>query len=359
MIKIVTISREFGSGGRTIGKEVAEKLGMPCYDKDFIEKIAEETGYAKEFIADESEYAPNGNSLAYMFIGRGLDGLSNADKIWIAQKKVIEELAEKGACVIVGRCADYVLRERKDVLNVFVYADKKYRAERIVKQYGESSVEPEKRLADKDKKRKLNYKYFTEQEWGKRQNYHLSIDSGFLGIEKPVVGLVLHLKANKEIKNTLAYIKPSGRIIKGIYSIGFAAIIAQALMSVMTYLLNVIFVRIGENVVTAYGLYYKIQQFILFSAFGLRDAITPIVSFNHGMGSKERVKDGIKYGLIYTLGIMLIGFVGLEVFVELVISGTCGTWLVWMSFVIAEVLSVIVSVVFMKKVNTKKVMSMN
>ena len=170
---------------------------------------------------------------------------------------------------------------------------------------------------------------------------------------------MLHLKANKEIKNTLAYIKPSGRIIKGIYSIGFAAIIAQALMSVMTYLLNVIFVRIGENVVTAYGLYYKIQQFILFSAFGLRDAITPIVSFNHGMGSKERVKDGIKYGLIYTLGIMLIGFVGLEVFAELVISGTCGTWLVWMSFVIAEVLSVIVSVVFMKKVNTKKVMSMN
>lgn len=190
MIKIITISREFGSGGRTIGKEVAAKLGISCYDKDLIEKIAEETGYAKEYIADEAEYAPNSNSLAYMFIGRGLDGLSNADKIWIAQKKVIEELAEKSACVIVGRCADYVLRERKDVLNVFVYADKKYRAERIVKQYGESEVEPEKRLADKDKKRKLNYKYFTEQEWGKRQNYHLSIDSGFIGIEKSVALIV-------------------------------------------------------------------------------------------------------------------------------------------------------------------------
>lgn len=190
MIKIITISREFGSGGRTIGKKVAEKLGIPCYDKDLIEKIAEETGYAKEYIADKGEYAPNSNSLAYMFIGRGLDGLSNADKIWIAQKKVIEELAEKGACVIVGRCADYVLRERKDVLNVFVYADKKYRAERIVKQYGESELEPEKRLADKDKKRKLNYKYFTEQEWGKRQNYHLSIDSGFLGIEKSVALII-------------------------------------------------------------------------------------------------------------------------------------------------------------------------
>ena len=248
-------------------------------------------------------------------------------------------------------------------------------------------------------------------------------------IVSALVGLILHLKANKEIKNTISYMKPTGRIIKSIYSVGFAAIIAQALMSVMTYLLNVIFVRIGENVVTAYGLYYKIQQFILFAAFGLRDAITPIVSFNHGMGSKERVKDGVKFGLVYTIGIMLIGFVGLEVFAEpftgifglsgetkqlcvsamrvisisymfaganiafqgifqaldsgiesliisicrqflfvipvaylfakMVISGMCGTWLVWMSFVIAEVLSVIVSIVFMKRVNVKKVIPMN
>ena len=183
---IITISREFGSGGRTIGKEVAKKLGIPCYDKDLIEKISEETGYAKDFIEEEGEYAPNSNSFAYMFLGRGLDGLSNADKIWIAQKKVIQEIASKGPCVIVGRCADYVLKDRTDCLNVFVYADKKLRAERIVNKYGESSVKPEKRLDDKDKKRKLNYKYFTEQDWGKRENYHLCIDSGFLGINKAV-----------------------------------------------------------------------------------------------------------------------------------------------------------------------------
>lgn len=186
MVNIITISREFGSGGRTIGREVAKRLGIPCYDRELIEKIAEETGYAKDFIEKESEYAPNANSFAYMFLGRGMDGLSNADKIWISQKKVIRELAEKGACVIVGRCADYVLRERTDCMNVFVYADKKYRAERIVTQYGEREVEPEKRLEDKDKKRRLNYKYFTDQEWGKRQNYHLCIDSGFTGIEKAV-----------------------------------------------------------------------------------------------------------------------------------------------------------------------------
>lgn len=135
-------------------------------------------------------------------------------------------------------------------------------------------------------------------------------------IASALCGLVLHFMYNKEIKNTVKYLKPSRQIIKDIYSIGFAAIIAQALMSVMTYLLNVIFVRIGENVVTAYGLYYKIQQFILFAAFGLRDAITPIVSFNHGLGNKKRVEDGIKYGMAYTLVIMLLGFVGLELFAE-------------------------------------------
>lgn len=248
-------------------------------------------------------------------------------------------------------------------------------------------------------------------------------------ISSALCGIMLHLKANKEIKNNLSYIKPSGKIIKRIYSIGFAAIIAQALMSVMTYLLNVILVRIGENVVTAYGLYYKIQQFILFAAFGFRDAITPIVSFNHGMGNKERVKDGVKHGLLYTSGIMLIGFVGLEIlaepfagifglsgetkalcisairiisisymfaganiafqgifqaldsglasliisvcrqflfvipvaytFTEMILSNICGTWLVWMSFVIAELLSVLVSILFMKKVNKNKILVMS
>ncbi|MGN1341111.1 MAG: MATE family efflux transporter, partial [Oscillospiraceae bacterium] len=119
-----------------------------------------------------------------------------------------------------------------------------------------------------------------------------------------VMALVFHLRLNKEIDNGLRYIKPSASVIGKIYSIGLPAIIAQALMSVMTYGLNIILVRISENAVTAYGLYYKIQQFILFAAFGLRDAITPIVSFNYGMGSRSRVKQGIKYGMIYTLAIM-------------------------------------------------------
>lgn len=190
MTKIITISREFGSGGRTIGKEVSTQLGIPCYDKELIEKIAEETGYAKDFIAEEGEYAPSVSGFAYAFLGRGMDGLSNADRIWFAQKKVIEELAEKGPCVIVGRCADYILKDRTDCLNVFVYADTAFKAERIVREYGENNIEPEKRLADKDKKRKLNYKYFTEREWGRRKNYHMCLDSGFLGIEQTTALIV-------------------------------------------------------------------------------------------------------------------------------------------------------------------------
>lgn len=128
-----------------------------------------------------------------------------------------------------------------------------------------------------------------------------------------LLALVFHLKANKEISNQFKYIKPSLKIIKEIYAIGLPAIIAQALMSVMTYGLNLILGSIGNGFVTAYGLYYKIQQFVLFAAFGLRDAITPIVSFNHGMKNKERIKDGIKYGMAYTLFIMLVGLIALEV----------------------------------------------
>lgn len=131
-----------------------------------------------------------------------------------------------------------------------------------------------------------------------------------------VLALIFHFRLIKEIDSGLRYLRPSGSVIGKIYSIGLPAIIAQALMSVMTYGLNLILVRISENAVTAYGLYYKIQQFILFAAFGLRDAITPIVSFNYGMGSRSRVRQGIKYGMMYTLIIMAAGLVLLEVFAE-------------------------------------------
>ena len=108
--------------------------------------------------------------------------------------------------------------------------------------------------------------------------------------------------------------KPQINLIKEIYSIGLPAIIAQALMSIMTYALNLILGRISESAVTAYGLFYKIQQFILFAAFGMRDAITPVISYNYGTGDTSRVSEGIKWGLVYTCGIMAIGMVILQFF---------------------------------------------
>lgn len=181
---IITISREFGSGGRTIAKMVAEQLGIPCYDKELIEKIAEESGYEKDFVAKSADEAPGKNFFSYTFVGRDAHGLSLNDYLWQAQCKVIYDLAEKGSCVIVGRCADYLLRDRSDCLKVFIHADPKKRAERIVQKYGQTQFAPTRRLKEKDRKRSIHYNYYTDQEWGKAQNYDITLDSGTLGLEQ-------------------------------------------------------------------------------------------------------------------------------------------------------------------------------
>lgn len=195
MKKIITISREFGSGGRTIGKLVAEKLGYKFYDKELIEKVAEETGFSKSYISQRGEYSPSASSFSYSFMGRSHDGLSTDDYLFSVQRKIILKLAEEGSCVIVGRCADYILRNRDDVLNVFVHAPKDWRAKRIVEVYGANKFKPERRLADKDKKRRVNYKYYTDREWGDYENYDLSLNTGKLGIDKCVDIIVDAAKA--------------------------------------------------------------------------------------------------------------------------------------------------------------------
>ncbi len=186
MKKVITISREFGSGGRTIGKEVAKKLGYEYYDKEIIEKIASESGLSKSFIEENAEHAPGTNIFSYAFVGRNENGESISDYLWKAQCKVINDIAEKGNCVIVGRCADYILLDRIDCLHVFVHADMEKRIDRIINLYGETNEKPEKRIIKKDKKRKANYKYYTDRTWGMSQNYHITLDSGVIGIDKCV-----------------------------------------------------------------------------------------------------------------------------------------------------------------------------
>lgn len=185
--KIITISREFGSGGRTIGRQVAEKLGIPFYDKELVEQVALESGFAPKFVEEHGEHAPGKSILSYAFAPQGIpgvmNGLSTADFLWNIQCNVILQLAEKGPCVIVGRNADYILKDRKDVLHVYIHADKEFRADRIVRLYGESEKSPEARLNEKDKRRRINYQHYTGRNWGVAQNYDVCFNSGVLGVD--------------------------------------------------------------------------------------------------------------------------------------------------------------------------------
>ncbi len=186
MNRIITISREFGSGGRTIGKLLGERLGIPCYDQELIERIAEQSGLAKEFIAERGEYTLKGGWLANAFADRSLNGLSVQDYLWTVQRKTILDLAEEGPCIIIGRCADYILAGKADCLKVFIHASIEKRAERIVQKYGESSEAPEKRLRDKDLRRASYYRFYTDMEWGIAKNYDIVLDSGVIGIDRCV-----------------------------------------------------------------------------------------------------------------------------------------------------------------------------
>lgn len=183
MKKIITISREFGSGGRFIGEALAKELNFAFYDKNIIEQVAQETGLSEKYIAERGEYALSHNRFSYGFIGRTMQGNSVDDLIYQAQTNIICDLAEKGNCVIVGRCADYILRNRSDVLNVFIHGNKAEKAQRIMNLYGKTEQEALVLMKDTDKKRAVNYAYCTDQKWGVSKNYALCMNSSILRYE--------------------------------------------------------------------------------------------------------------------------------------------------------------------------------
>lgn len=180
--RILTISREFGSGGRTIGKTVARQLGVPCYDSELIEKIALESGFAPSYVKETEESAPAG--LLSLFSSNRAYGPTNEDLLWDAQRRVILDLAEQGPCVIVGRCADYLLRDKADCLTAFIHAAPAFRARRIVEVYGEREQSPEARIREKDKRRAAWHRFYTDEKWGDADNYQVCLDSGALGIDR-------------------------------------------------------------------------------------------------------------------------------------------------------------------------------
>ena len=182
--RIITISREFGSGGRFIGEEVAKKLGIAYYDKNIINQIAEESGLSPDYIQESAELSPKKGLFAYALAGRDITGKSVEDMVYEAQRKVILELAEKEPCVIIGRNADFILKDRDDVLNVFIHGNMPEKTERICRLYNVSEKEAVKMMTDTDKRRMTNYNFYTDQKWGKASNYTLSLNSSQLGYDK-------------------------------------------------------------------------------------------------------------------------------------------------------------------------------
>ena len=182
--RIITISREFGSGGRFIGEEVAKKLGIAYYDKNIISQIAEKSGLAPEYIQESAELSPKKGLFAYALAGRDITGKSVEDMVYEAQRKVILELADKEPCVIIGRNADYILKERDDILNIFIHGDMPEKIQRITRLYKVEEQEAIKMMTDTDKRRMTNYNFYTEQKWGKASNYTLCLNSSQLGYDR-------------------------------------------------------------------------------------------------------------------------------------------------------------------------------
>ena len=182
--RIITISREFGSGGCFIGEEVAKKLGIAYYDKNIISQIAEKSGLSPEYIQENAELSPKKGLFAYAFSGRDITGKSVEDMVYEAQRNIILELAEKEPCVIIGRNADYILKDRDDVLNVFIHGDMLEKIKRITGLYNVKEKEAVKMMADTDKRRRTNYNFYTDQNWGKASNYTLCLNSSQLGYDR-------------------------------------------------------------------------------------------------------------------------------------------------------------------------------
>ena len=182
--RIITISREFGSGGRFIGEEVAKKLGISYYDKNIIGQIAEKSGLSPEYIQENAELSPKKGLFAYAFSGRDITGKSVEDMVYEAQRNIILDLAEKEPCVIIGRNADYILKDRDDVLNVFIHGDMPEKIQRLTSLYNVEEKEAVKMMADTDKRRRTNYNFYTDQNWGKASNYTLCLNSSQFGYDR-------------------------------------------------------------------------------------------------------------------------------------------------------------------------------
>ncbi len=204
MNQIITISRQYGSGGREIGEKLAQKLGIPFYDNELITRAAKESGFSEKAFENAEKKATH--SLLYSIVmGMGAYGnpdvgfthLSLDDQLFLAQSNMIRKIAKEGPCVIVGRCADYVLRDYKNVVHVFIWADLEFRKKRAISLYGLKENKAEEEIIKTDKSRANYYNYHADEKWGKAENYHLSIKSDFIGIDNSIDCIFRFLECGK------------------------------------------------------------------------------------------------------------------------------------------------------------------
>ena len=195
---IITIGREFGSGGHEVGARLAERLGMKFYDKELIKIAAEKMGCCENFVENNNEKTPSifARSVAFSRGATTYAQLSPEDNIYVCQSLAVKELAEEGNCVIVGRCADYILRERDDVVNIFVHASIDDRVSRKMMLSGteKSAAAIKKEIIATDKRREKYYNFYTGNRWGDSKNYHISIDTSKIGIDGAVEVIINYIE---------------------------------------------------------------------------------------------------------------------------------------------------------------------
>ena len=193
MNTVITIGRQFGSGGREIGEKVAEYFGIKCYDKELLSRAAKESGFCEEMIENHDERPTNSflynlvmDTYSFGYNASSFVDMPISHKVFLAQFDTIKKVADEGACVIVRRCADYALAEYKNVLNIFIYSDEDSKTKRIMEKYNLSEVKAKDMCVKKDKQRQSYYNYYSSKKWGRADSYDLCINSSVLGVEGTV-----------------------------------------------------------------------------------------------------------------------------------------------------------------------------
>lgn len=193
MNTVITIGRQFGSGGREIGEKVADYFGIKCYDKELLSRAAKESGFCEEMIQNHDERPTNSflynlvmDTYSFGYNASSFVDMPISHKVFLAQFDTIKNIADEGPCVIVGRCADYALSDYKNVINLFIFGDEEKKIERIMEKYNLSREKARDMIVKKDKQRQSYYNYYSSKKWGRADSYDLCINSSVLGVEGTV-----------------------------------------------------------------------------------------------------------------------------------------------------------------------------